>query len=52
MIMIVATFGQTIAAPSYGVSIIGTLIVWRFIVSGTVLIIFLHVLTFDNTLEQ
>lgn len=32
MIMITATFGQTIAAPSFGVSIVGALIVWRFIV--------------------
>ena len=37
MIMLVATFGQTVAAPSYGVSIVGTLIVWRYIVSDNVL---------------
>ncbi|KAI0636091.1 inorganic phosphate transporter [Trametes polyzona] len=31
MLMIVATFGQTMCAPSIGVSIIGVLIFWRFV---------------------
>ncbi|OSX57806.1 hypothetical protein POSPLADRAFT_1156131 [Postia placenta MAD-698-R-SB12] len=29
LLMIVGTFGQTLAAPAYGISVVGVLIVWR-----------------------
>jgi PHS family inorganic phosphate transporter-like MFS transporter len=38
MIMIVATFGQALAGQAPAVSVIGVIIVWRFIVSTTIII--------------
>jgi len=35
MIMIIATFGQSVSGNAPAVNILGVLIVWRFIVSST-----------------
>jgi len=35
--MIVATFGQALAGQAPAVSIIGAIVIWRFIVSVTIL---------------
>lgn len=35
MVMIIATFGQALAGQAPAVSVLGVIIVWRFIVSAT-----------------
>lgn len=48
MIMIIATFGQALAGQAPAVSVLGVIIVWRFIVSATILFSDTCVLSFHS----